>query len=76
MSDFSKFLSHGVSTREFVTEAGGVKNAAKNMYEYVVGECADETESYDPDAATELRQTSYQDVLTWLQGEMKCIRKF
>jgi hypothetical protein len=59
---YTSYITHGVSIDEYITRAGGLIPAAKQLHEYIIGEAADECALYDPEAAVAMRSTSYMDV--------------
>jgi hypothetical protein len=71
MPDLAGYLSHGTSIDEFIRTCGSQEKAARELWEYICGEAADETALYDPDAATAMRKTSLADVAQWLAGQTR-----
>lgn len=65
MNDFAQYLQIGIV--EFIETRGGVDAAADELHSYITGEAADNTATYDPEGAEEMRKTDYGAVLRWLQ---------
>jgi hypothetical protein len=70
-NNFAGYIAHGVSTSEYLSQFATPQAAAEDMHDYITGEAADETATYDPDAAAEMRDVHYGDVLAWVRSEWK-----
>lgn len=65
--NFEGYIAHGISTREYLSNFSSEVGAAEDMFDYITGQAADETEIYDPETAAEMRETHYQDILIWVR---------
>ena len=54
--------------RDYMAEFSSPEDAAQWLYDYIVGQAADDTDAYDPEGADEMRQTEYADVLAWVNS--------